>query len=89
MTIRIIRRENGTHSVWQDGEYKKFAIKFRKVRKLPIVVDATEMTTAFTVETLEGTMEGKAGDFLIAGIKGEMYPCDRDVFLATYEFIDE
>lgn len=39
----------------------------------------------FTVRTLEGTMTGAAGDFIIQGIKGELYPCKREIFMETYE----
>lgn len=42
-------------------------------------------TDTFRVKTLEGVMDGKAGDFLIRGIKGELYPCRADIFAATYE----
>lgn len=37
------------------------------------------------VETLEGTMRAAVGDWIIRGIKGEMYPCKPDIFYATYE----
>lgn len=37
------------------------------------------------VQTLEGVMEARPGDWLIKGIKGEVYPCRDDVFAATYE----
>ena len=35
--------------------------------------------------TLEGPMRGNYGDYIIKGIKGELYPCKPDIFLATYE----
>lgn len=54
-------------------------------RKRPVVVQACKMDTAFSVATLEGTMRGEAGDYLICGIKGEYYPCRADIFEATYE----
>lgn len=37
------------------------------------------------VNTLEGCMLGVPGDWLIRGVKGELYPCKPDVFAATYE----
>lgn len=37
------------------------------------------------VETLEGQMVARIGDFVIQGIKGEIYPCKPDIFDATYE----
>lgn len=37
------------------------------------------------IETLEGAMRATAGDFVIKGVKGELYPCKPDIFDATYE----
>lgn len=37
------------------------------------------------IETLEGAMRAVAGDFIIKGVKGELYPCKPDIFAATYE----
>lgn len=39
------------------------------------------------IETLEGTMKADAGDYIIRGVKGEVYPCKPDIFEATYELI--
>lgn len=38
-----------------------------------------------TIETLEGTMTAQLGDWIIRGVKGELYPCKPDIFEATYE----
>ena len=37
------------------------------------------------IKTLEGEMRGNIGDWIIRGLKGELYPCKPDVFAATYE----
>lgn len=37
------------------------------------------------IKTLEGEMRGDIGDWLITGVKGEIYPCKPDIFEATYE----
>ena len=39
------------------------------------------------IHTLEGTMLASKGDYIIKGIKGEIYPCKPDIFEATYESI--
>ena len=39
----------------------------------------------FKVYTLEGKMNADIGDFIIRGIKGELYPCKPDIFADTYE----
>ena len=40
------------------------------------------------IQTLEGTMEAQSGDWVIRGVKGELYPCKPDIFEATYEPAD-
>lgn len=42
-----------------------------------------------TVQTLEGAMDGHVGDWIITGIKGEVYPCRDDIFRLTYEPCDD
>ena len=37
------------------------------------------------VNTLEGVMKVCINDYIIKGIKGELYPCKPDIFLSTYE----
>lgn len=37
------------------------------------------------IKTLEGTMIADVGDYIIKGIKGEIYPCRADIFDETYE----
>ncbi len=41
------------------------------------------------IETLEGTMRGEVGDWIILGIQGEIYPCKSDIFYATYEAVEK
>src|SRR5574344_2618366 len=37
------------------------------------------------IETLEGVMKAKVGDYIIKGVHGEFYPCKPDIFHETYE----
>jgi len=37
------------------------------------------------IKTLEGTINATPGDWIIRGVKGELYPCKPDIFDATYE----
>ena len=41
------------------------------------------------IATLEGTMVARAGDWIIQGVKGELYPCKPDIFKATYEPVED
>lgn len=39
------------------------------------------------IKTLEGEMHVSEGDWIIQGVKGEIYPCKPDIFEATYEAV--
>lgn len=41
--------------------------------------------TVVLIETLEGVMIANPGDYIIKGVKGELYPCKPDIFEMTYE----
>jgi hypothetical protein len=43
------------------------------------------MDEEFEVETMEGTMKGKEGDYLCEGVEGERWPIDADIFSRTYK----
>ncbi len=40
------------------------------------------------IQTLEGGHVVSPGDWIIRGVKGELYPCKPDIFAATYEAVD-
>jgi hypothetical protein len=46
------------------------------------------MDKDFMVLTLEGTVKGKAGDWLAKGVKGELYPINKEIFEQTYEEVE-
>ena len=45
----------------------------------------TRLPSFCMIQTLEGAMRGDIGDYIIKGIKGEIYPCKADIFEASYE----
>jgi hypothetical protein len=56
--------------------------------KRPIVVHAKQITEDFRVDTLEGNYkQGKAGDYLMRGVDGELYICDKAIFEKTYDWV--
>lgn len=42
------------------------------------------MSGTLFIMTLEGMETARPGDWIIRGIKGEIYPCKPDIFEATY-----
>jgi len=41
------------------------------------------------VPTLEGDHIASPGDWIIRGVKGELYPCKPDIFAMTYDPVNE
>lgn len=41
------------------------------------------------IPTLEGLMRADENDWIIRGVKGELYPCKPDIFDATYELVED
>ncbi|AXH71158.1 hypothetical protein BSP36_113 [Bacillus phage BSP36] len=59
-----------------------------KVESRNIVVGYEGDSAFCLIPTLEGQMYGSAGDYIIRGIQGEIYPCKADIFEATYEKVE-
>ena len=59
----------------------------------PIGVESEEDENSdieiFVIYTLEGQHEVTSGDWIITGIKGELYPCKPDIFEQTYEKVED
>lgn len=62
--------------------------EFQKARKKPIAIKCFQMKEAFEVETMEGVMQGKKGDWLMKGVNGELYPCADEIFRKSYDLIE-
>lgn len=55
------------------------------------IVDGTIYTNdgvEWFVKTLEGDHHISERDYIIQGVKGELYPCKPDVFEQTYEAVE-
>ena len=50
-----------------------------------MVTFITDGGTKMIIKTLEGNMAANIGDYVIKGVKGEIYPCKPDIFNMTYE----
>ena len=61
--------------------------KARLYQKKPLSIRAMKIDQTFWVRTLEGNFQAKEGDYLIEGIKGELYACDKEIFEESYELV--
>ncbi len=50
-------------------------------------IKGTERPYEMIIHTLEGYMKASVGDFIIKGLRGELYPCKPDVFHKKYELV--
>jgi hypothetical protein len=50
--------------------------------------DRSALAIQADIKTMEGTMTANHGDWIIKGVKGELYPCKPDIFAATYDAVD-
>ena len=62
--------------------------KFEKFMKIPVEIEAYQTDEEVYIETLEGVMKADKGDWIIKGVKRELYPCKPDVFEMTYEKVE-
>ncbi len=64
-------RDPGEGSVWIDSDAP--------------ISEGRQSADALVCGTLEGVSKIDFNDWIIRGIKGELYPCKPDIFEATYE----
>lgn len=69
-------------AVQYDG---KNAMEVLAWAKVPEITEAFE--GGLEIKTLEGVMTANVDDWIIRGVKGELYPCKPDIFAATYELV--
>lgn len=65
---------------WRDIEVWSDEKVYLRGTKLPDSQKEMEMN----VETLEGQVRAKVGDYIIKGVRGEFYPCEKSIFEETY-----
>ena len=82
------------------GQYRKKPVVIEaeqyllgEVIRAKWLFDAMESGIVFSdadglkIKTLEGVMSASVGDWIIKGVKGEIYACKPDIFAATYEAV--
>ena len=57
-------------------------------KKLSTVM-SSDVDVKLIIPTLEGYMKALKGDYIIKGIKGELYPCKPDIFKEIYSLVTE
>lgn len=76
---------------WRKARKKPVVIEFREVEPAKNIFDPINHAwyKAEVIRTLEGDIVGIVGrDYVIRGVKGEVYPIRKDIFEETYEVVE-
>jgi hypothetical protein len=76
------------NSEWPQWMHQAWQLDRNQAGALYPTVEGTGEGT-LSIRTLEGEHLVSWGDFIIQGVKGELYPCKPDIFEATYEAVCE
>ncbi|MDP2687115.1 MAG: PGDYG domain-containing protein [Aequorivita sp.] len=63
-------------------------LDFKNAIKKPIPIKCAQIDEPFEVESMEGLVKGKAGDWLMIGVNGEKYVCDAAIFQKSYDLVE-
>jgi patatin-like phospholipase/acyl hydrolase len=67
--------------------FEKPALPFVKAVKKAIPIEVCKIEQPFEVESMEGIVQGKPGDYLMRGVQGELYVCSKEIFEKTYDVV--
>lgn len=59
-----------------------------RFRKKPVEIEASIIRYPMRILTKEGRLNATPNNVLITGVEGEHYPCERAIFIKTYEPVD-
>ena len=51
--------------------------------------EARKTNGGVVIKTLEGDILARPGDFIVKGVRGELYPIKESIFRETYERVEE
>ena len=71
---------------WKDlPEWFRDAYEGHNKAGVKTIVAMNRPVACIDIITLEGTMRANLDDWIIRGVKGELYPCKPDIFESTYD----
>ena len=71
---------------WLKEAWQKEAYETNSVSPINFISDGRDK---LTIRTLEGDHQVSWNDWIIKGVKGELYPIKNDIFEATYDKVEE
>ena len=88
MIVKAIKKPIAIEAIQWDGTYRSYQ-EIEEFAK-PHQVDIMQMisTNVLVVKTLEGNMIARKDDYIVKGVKGEIYPVNSVIFDETYETLE-
>ena len=88
MIIKAVKKPIAIEAIQWDGTYRSYQ-EIEEFAK-PHQVDIMQMisTNVLVVKTLEGNMIARKNDYVVKGVKGEIYPVNSVIFDETYETLE-
>jgi hypothetical protein len=83
--IEAYRFRKNYDSLLEEPEWIIEAIKDHKVW----FYKEDDKPVKMRIQTLEGIMTANLGDYIIQGVRGELYACKPDIFEETYDKVGE
>lgn len=88
--FQMTRERRGDNADWPSWMHQAWQKEPSEEGSLSCVdFPNSDGTDQLQIRTLEGMHLVGWGDYIIQGIKGELYPCKPDIFEATYEAVRE
>ena len=85
MKKKYVKKPIAIEAVQWDGTNTSELMKFSRDVRFIYHEGADNIVPELYVQTREGDLYAKIGDYILKGIKNEVYPCAREIFEATYE----
>lgn len=84
MILNVVKRPIPVQAIqWTGSNYPEIVAFCGKIASL-----SNYESEAIFVDSLEGRVRGKVGDYIMRGIKGEFYICEKAIFEESYRGID-
>ena len=83
--FQMTKEQREDTSEWPEWLNRAWSASWPEVGSVSFYTPTRELL----ISTLEGEQKVSYGDWIIKGIKGELYPCKPDIFEATYEKVEE
>ena len=87
--FQITKKRRVDNSEWPDWLNQAWNLDYHEKNSLSCVDwPDSDGTDKLQINTLEGYHDVGWDDYIIQGVKGELYPCKPDIFEMTYEKVE-